>query len=146
MNQERINRMIPVAIQKIKEAKLDDNKDLLVRENGEELLPSNYSSYMDSFGISVRMSGLLQTVAFYEKDEEKDGKKSGNRKLINKLLIEVLAENDESLKGKELLSVVCEKIKDPTEYRKFEERVIEATIACKLAMKTFKKKKVEESE
>ena len=138
MNQERINRMIPVAIQKIKEAKLDDNKDLLVKENGEELLPSNYSSYMDSFGISVRMSGLLQTVAFYEKDEK--------RKPINKLLLEVLAENDESLKGKELLSVVCEKIKDPTEYRKFEERVIEAAIAYKLAMKTFKKKKVEESE
>jgi CRISPR type III-B/RAMP module-associated protein Cmr5 len=139
--------MIPVAIQKIKEY-------LVERENGEELLPSNYSSYMDSFGISVRMSGLLQTVAFYEKDEkkdeekdeEKDGKKDGNRKPINKLLLEVLAENDESLKGKELLSVVCEKIKDPTEYRKFEERVIEATIACKLAMKTFKKKKVEESE
>ena len=138
MNQERINRMIPVAIQKIKEAKLDDNKDLLVKENGEELLPSNYSSYMDSFGISVRMSGLLQTVAFYEKDE--------NKKLINKLLLEVLAENDKSLKEKKLLSVVCEKIEDPTEYRKFEERVIEATIACKLAMKTFKKKKVEESE
>ena len=143
MNQERINRMIPVAIQKI-------NEYLVVRENGEELLPSNYSSYMDSFGISVRMSGLLQTVAFYEKDEkkdeEKDGKKDGNRKLINTLLLEVLAENDKSLKGKELLSVVCEKIKDPTEYRKFEERVIEATIACKLAMKTFKKKKVEERE
>ena len=131
MNQERINRMIPVAIQKI-------NKYLVVRENGEELLPSNYSSYMDSFGISVRMSGLLQTVAFYEKDE--------NKKLINKLLLEVLLENDKSLKDKELLSVVCEKIEDPAEYRKFEERVIEATIACKLAMKTFKKKKVEESE
>jgi CRISPR/Cas system CMR-associated protein Cmr5 small subunit len=130
--------MIPVAIQKIKEAKLDDNKDLLVKENGEELLPSNYSSYMDSFGISVRMSGLLQTVAFYEKDEK--------RKLINKLLLEVLAENDKSLKGKELLSVVCEKIKDPTEYRKFEEHILEAAIAYKLAMKTFKKKKVEESE
>jgi len=138
MNQERINRMIPVAIQKIKEAKLDDNKDLLVKENGEELLPSNYSSYMDSFGISVRMSGLLQTVAFYEKDEK--------RKLINKLLLEVLHENDKSLVGENLLDIVCEKIKDPAEYRKFEERVIEATIACKLAMKTFKKKKVEESE
>lgn len=145
MNQKRIEKMIPIAIEVLPTIPVDsddtksDTKKYIV--NNDELA-SNYSSYIDSFGPTLRQSGLIQVVFFNEKNKD--------RQAINKLIFEVLkqyyGENfdgllDNNKKVDNLKDLVKRFEDDPVKKRKLEKMVLEAVIACKLAMKTFKKVK-----
>jgi len=136
MNQKRIEKMIPIAMVAIV------NLGRILDTEGK--LPSNYSGYVDSFGPTVRQSGLMQAVAFNEKNE--------NRQLINELLFKVIKECEkETLNAfgrygnlKELVASVT--TSDNWKKKKLESLVLEAAVACKLAMRTFPKTKAADSE
>jgi len=136
MNQKRIEKMIPIAMVEIV------NLGRILDTEGK--LPSNYSGYVDSFGPTVRQSGLMQAVAFNEKNE--------NRQLINELLFKVIKECEkETLNAfgrygnlKELVASVT--TSDNWKKKKLESLVLEAAVACKLAMRTFPKTKAADSE
>jgi len=144
MNQKRIEKLIPIAMREIEKI-----QELF---NGEGKLLSNYSGYIDSFGPTVRQSGLMQAVSFNEKNQE--------RQKINKLLFNVLTgykrevleeiagtNNFDSLLG--LVKKVVEKkvVENGStdKKKKLESLILEVVVACKLAMRTFPKEKVEES-
>ena len=131
MNRKRIEMFIPIAIDLI-------NKSGIVKNGG---IPSNYSGYIDTYGPSIRQAGLLQTVSFNEKNEK--------RKKINKLIFEILkkgvGDKFVELNSYQSLNELLKDIeKDNLRKKKLEKLIVEAVIACKLAMKTFKKIEAEE--
>jgi len=131
MNRKRIEMFIPIAMDLINELEI-------VKNGG---IPSNYSGYIDTYGPSIRQAGLLQTVSFNEKNEK--------RKKINKLIFEVLkkgvGDKFVELNSYPSLNELLKDIeKDNFKKKKFEKLIVEAVIACKLAMKTFKKIEAEE--
>lgn len=148
MNQKRIEKMIPIAMDILPtiDAVVNNNRFSILTGGLE--LPSNYSGYIDSFGPTVRQSGLLQAVTFNEKNDK--------RKLINKLLFEVIkkASNDGVIgyfedkisAASDLKGLVISISNSNMEKKKFENIVFETVIACKLAMKTFPKIKAEDNE
>ena len=132
MNRKRIEQMIPIAMDLQKENSLN-----ILNDVGK--LPSNYAGYVSSYGPTIRQSGLLQTVTFNEKEK---------REKINSLFALVLTkagylEND-SLK--KLIDFVKEESKNYTQKMKLQRLILEAIVACKLAMMTFPKIKVEEND
>jgi len=135
MNKKRIEKMIPIAMDAINGSGVLDEQ---------RKLHSNYSGYVDSFGPTVRQSGLMHAVAFNEKNE--------NRQLINELLFKVIKECEkETLNAfgrygnlKELVASVT--TSDNWKKKKLESLVLEAAVACKLAMRTFPKTKAADSE
>lgn len=131
MNRKRIEMFIPIAMDLINELEI-------VKNGG---IPSNYSGYIDTYGPSIRQAGLLQTVSFNEKNEK--------RKKINKLIFEVLKKGVgdkfvELNSYPSLIDLLKDIEKDNLRKKKLEKLIVEAVIACKLAMKTFKKIEAEE--
>lgn len=130
MNKKRIEGMIPIAMDKLKEVGVltDDGK-----------LPSNYSGYVDSYGPTIRQSGVIQAVTFNEK--EKRGK-------INSLIKLILEESGyiASDSNKTLTDIVKEASSTPEEKAKLQSLILEAITACKHAMKTFPKLLVKDSD
>ncbi len=145
MKKDRIEKMLVVAIKKIGEIRIPSTEGGVEKEikflDEDGNLYSNFSGYIDSLGPSIRSSGMLASVAFNEKNEK--------RKLVNKLLFEVIKESgslqntgidftDNDLFGFLLMN-------EDSPYRRFIEDVLfDAIVACKLAMRTFHKVKVEE--
>ncbi len=130
MNRKRIEQIIPIAMDLLKENSLS-----ILNKGGK--LPSNYVGYISSYGPTISQSGLLQTVAFNEK--EKRGK-------INSLLALVLAKAGflENTTPNKLIDFAKEASKNYTQKMKLQRLILEAIVACKLAMMTFPKIKVEE--
>lgn len=130
MNRKRIEQMIPIAMDLLKENSLS-----ILNDDGK--LPSNYASYVSSYGPTINQSGLLQTVAFNEKEK---------REKINSLLALVLAKAGylENTSPKKLIDFVKEASIYYVQKMKLQRLILEAIVACKLAMMTFPKIKVEE--
>lgn len=130
MNRKRIEQMIPIAMDLLKENSLS-----ILNYDGK--LPSNYASYVSSYGPTISQSGLLQTVAFNEKEK---------REKINSLLALVLAKAGflENTTPNKLIDFAKEASKNYTQKMKLQRLILEAIVACKLAMMTFPKIKVEE--
>ncbi len=130
MNKKRIERMIPIAMDALK-----DTTSMILTKDGK--LPSNYSGYIDSYGPTIKQSGILQAVAFNEKEQ---------RENINSLLALVLTKAGyiENTSLKRLIVFVKEASTDYAQKTKLQTLIFEAIIACKLAMRTFPKIKVED--
>jgi CRISPR/Cas system CMR-associated protein Cmr5 small subunit len=115
MNKKRVEALIPFAMEEIaknfeKEGKVD----------------KIYSSYLASFGPSVITSGVLMSVMFYSGDEKK-------RKIID--LMGKVLKDGKYIENENLIEFVKENY-----YKnrlKTTELVIDANIACKLAIRTF---------
>lgn len=133
MNKKRIEEMIPIAMDILKANSLE------ILTNGK--LPSNYSGYVDSYGPTVRQSGLLQTVTFNEKEK---------REKINRLLELVLKKKGyiENTSSKKLFELVKEAEESGNNDKKAKMRglILEAIVACKHAMRTFPKLVVKDSD
>lgn len=130
MNRKRIEQMIPIAMDLLKENSLSILND-------DKKLPSNYASYVSSYGPTIRQSGLLQTVTFNEKEK---------REKINSLLALVLTKAGylENTPLKRLIDFVKETSIYYAQKTKLQRLILEAIVACKLAMMTFPKIKVED--
>jgi len=129
MNKKRIENMIPIAMNIIEsnDCKLLETLNKSIGDE-EKVIPSRYFGYIASYGPTVRQSRLLQTVSFYDKED---------RKRINTLIFKILRNvkiiNDSD--GKNLVTCTKNKLNDAT----WKSKVLEAIIASKLAMRTFKK-------
>ncbi len=135
MNKKRIEQLIPIAMELIKE------KEYQIL-NQDKKLPSNYAGYVKSYGPTIKLSGLCQAVAFNEKGSEEVARKDKEkveRWKINKLLLGMLKKIGYPLASdsQRLIEVVEKVSKGPVEKRKFQNLLLEAIIACKLAMLTF---------
>jgi CRISPR-associated protein Cmr5 len=130
MNKNRIEKMIPNAMDELKTIGIltDDGR-----------LPSNYSGYIDSYGPTIRQSGLMQAVAFNEKVK---------REKINSLIKLVLEKRGyiETTPNKKLIDIVKEASNNSEEKAKLQRLILEAITACKHAMRTFPKIIVKDSD
>jgi len=120
MNQ-KVNELIPTAIEAIKK--------YLVSPEGSLKVASEYKGYIASLGPSIIQSGLLPALAFYSKSSDRT---QADRTLVIKAITEIIgldAENDS------LLAIAIGK--DQTEQNELEDKVMNAIIALKLALRTF---------
>ncbi|MHB8581518.1 MAG: hypothetical protein ACYDA4_16870 [Ignavibacteriaceae bacterium] len=138
MNQKNIDMLIPAAV-----TYLSDNKNEIVKDGNVE---SELSSYLSSFGPTIRQASMMKSLAVYT---EKDSK--AKRHLISNLIKQVLLITNVIDKkyedpNKDLLYVYLENIKDKDELDRieFEDKILEAIIACKLALSLFHIKKKNE--
>jgi len=117
MNKKYIDKLIPKAIKSL---------NSLV-ENG--TIDKVYQGYLASFGPTVIQSGLLQTVMFYSADE----KKNKVIKIMYKLIKDDLNASQDSMK---------DFLIEEENYKKIstKNKILEANIACKLSIRTFKLK------
>ena len=131
MNNRRIEKMIVPAMEILKE------KDTGILKK--DTIPSKFNGYIASFGPSVVQAGMLQTLAFYSRDDG-EGKE---RKKINALIRKTLIESEYLKKSKNnsLLDALKDKLSSPDSSERiyWKTLVLEASVACKLAMRTFLK-------
>lgn len=113
MNNKNIERLIPKAI------------NLLQNFPKEKV----YQGYLASFGPTVITSGILQSVAFYSGDDKK-------KKVIN-LMFNLIKED---LKTNQ--STLLDTLNENENYKNYaiKNKILEASIACKLAIRTFELK------
>lgn len=133
---ERINDLIPKAIIAIKDAKIADNNNCVQKE---------FKGYVSSIGASIIQTGLLPTLAFYHNDSGKKAKSSW----ILKCILKIIAPNQNNTL---LISYVIDSCKpqaqnsnnirlgdlDKEKLSLIEEDIMDAVIAIKLALITYK--------
>lgn len=112
MPKRNVEKLIPFALEAINEMMKDKQCNI----------ESEFSGYISSFGPSVIMAGLRQTVLFYEVKE----------KCVNKLIWNIMGEMGWQNKNTSILELVNN---DNNLLSK--NRVLEVIVACKLAIRTF---------
>ncbi|MEG8947976.1 type III-B CRISPR module-associated protein Cmr5 [Rosettibacter firmus] len=139
MNLKKVDELIPVAIQLLEDPE-DDFKNIKTTENK---ISSKYVGYIASFGPSVIQAGMAKTLAFYKKSGTAD------RSVITNFIKHVLIKGNSDLKldkNKDLLTLYLENTNNqPTLKRlNFRDKILEAALACKLAMFTYETKEEEQ--
>jgi len=133
---EKINNLIPKAIQAIKNSGIE--KASVVKKE--------YKGYISSMGASIIQAGLLATLAFYQNDS---GKKANSSNLLKAILL--LIKPGDSTETNLIKYIIDHSKKDNTTGQHvsvgdldldklyiLEEEVSDALIALKLALRTFK--------
>lgn len=128
---KNIEILIPSAIEIVKTDVLNNSKEV----------PKEFNGYISSFGASITMSGLLPTLVFYSQE----GKSKGNRrsvidsieKIIKKNYPNLLVPDDTLLKK----IITLKQQQTTTEFIRLHEKIKEAAIALKLAIRIFPKSK-----
>ena len=124
---------------------IEDNS---IAKNGE--VPNEYKGYIDTFGASIVQNGLIPAVLFFENkggsgDKEKENIYENRKKLL-KAILYVLKEKDDS-KSPGTSSTMYEYIKyregKGEDAKRIRQDIVDAAIAVKLALRTFKFKKNE---
>jgi len=138
----KINKLIPLAVEAIRESKIADNKDFVKKE---------FKGYISSMGASILQAGLLPTIAFFANDEGKNAKSSDLLKAVHIVI------TDNNVNVQTLFEYVIDKTKkdnlparqdnkirmndlDMNKLYLMEEEISDALIAIKLALRTFKLK------
>ncbi len=120
MYNKNLEKLIPITLNIIEKYKNEMSKEGKIK--------SEFNGYFASFGPSVLMAGLNQTVMFFDDKDKKD------KRLVNKIIFEILKEmkwNDEKQNLEELVLKYNPLIKS---------RVLEVVTSCKLAIRTFELK------
>ena len=142
MKNKQVDRLIKPALELVEE---EFKKELTAND----AIPGGYLSALSSFGGALIQSGALPACALYLKSSESETDKSRLIKILMKLVQKqggfTNDEPEEEVKDKneKLLGQIID------EYEKdknlFKQRLMNATIALKLSLRTFKLKKEEES-
>ena len=112
MNKKNIDKLIPNAIIKLKELQGKDGA-----------IDKVYQGYLASFGPTVISSGIIKTVTIYI-DESESNKK---RKKVTNIMFSLIDEDPKAF---------IQESKNLTNYA-MKNKILEANIACKLAIRTF---------
>lgn len=131
----KIEYLIPAALEAIDSVfKPDIEKDGIA---------SGYQSAISGFGASLLQMGLLPTISVYE-DEGSDA--AIVRKNILRVLVKIVLHKDSRFSAKDRLhnstnSLIKRIANDDFPQNEFKESLIKASIAFKLAIRTYKLKK-----
>lgn len=124
---KNLERLIPKAMKAVKKCLANDKDEV----------PSAYNGYISSMGASIVQMGLLPTLAFYSygKDDNKARSKENRPDLLKAILEVIKEEKEEETK---LLDYALEVEKNPKkDLRELQQKVVQAAIAIKLAIRTF---------
>lgn len=120
---QRIEKYIPDAIKLIKEVGIANCKGEVLNE---------FNGYFSSFGAAIVQSGLKPALAFFS-NETRAKERSKLLKAIYKLIVDKNAPKD--VEAKKLLEYV---IANPNDEEQLKAKIIDASIALKLAVRTYK--------
>jgi len=126
MSKKEIERMIPLTFKAI--------ETCIIKKEGH--IDKVYKGYIESFGPTVIQSGLLPAICLYEK---KGTSSEGDKKCIIKAIQYILQDyfeekNDTKADSKGGFLELVEKKPDKAECK---EKIMNAVIALKLAIRTF---------
>jgi len=119
MSKKNIEKYIPQALEAVKELRKKLNK---------EEIPSEFNSYISSFGASIIQSGLLPTIAMYQ---HKSDNRAYDITLIPSMILHIL---DKNKKNSTLLEYAIDH-KDKTWLK---DQILDISVALKLSIRTFK--------
>jgi CRISPR type III-B/RAMP module-associated protein Cmr5 len=129
--------LIPKAVQAINELEI---------ANSVGQVPNEFKGYIDSFGAAIVHNGLIPAVVFYESkgkdtaDEEKQTIEKNRNKLMRAIL-QLLPHQEEKKSSSyenTLYNYILHRKHQGHHMRKIRQDVVDAGIAMKLALKTFK--------
>ncbi len=120
---QQVEKFIPLAIELIREVGI-------ANEKGE--VPSEFNGYFSSFGAAVVQSGLKPALAFFS-NEERVKERSKILKAVYKLVT-----GNQATNAGELLDHV---IRNADKEESLKANIIDAAVALKLAVRTYKLKK-----
>ncbi|MCX6578825.1 MAG: hypothetical protein NT166_01415 [Candidatus Aminicenantes bacterium] len=146
---KRIDKLIPTAINAI-----TDNHIPV-----KNCVPNEYKGYIDTFGAGIVQNGLIPAIIFYETAEGKPGEsntadkeKKGiyeNRNKLMKAILQVIRENKKEVYPPAvdtLFEYVMAKKNAKMEEKQIRQKVVDAAIAVKLALRTFAMQKKDEND
>lgn len=120
-----IQNILPAAIKAVEDMVLVEKK-----------VPKEFNGYISSFGASVITSGLLPTIVFFSQE----GKGKGNRTSVILALEQILKEKSPGLLANErLIEKVKTMVVKNEDMQHLQEKIMEAAIALKLAIRIFPK-------
>lgn len=120
MSKKRVEDYIPIAL-RVLEDKFKDGK-----------IPSEYNGYISAFGAGIVQSGLKPTIAIYE---NKSASTKSEKDRLTRIILKII---DKETKEESLLRYVINSKKD---IGFLKEKIKDASIAIKLAIRTFELKK-----
>jgi len=104
--------------------------EVLNEKFGSEVIPSIYQGYISSFGVGIIQIGLLPTLLFFSKGNSEG---SSDKKLIIAMIQRVLEEEY----TQELFNYALEHRNQEAELTRLTEKIKEASVALKFAMRLF---------
>ena len=122
MHNRNLEKLIPICMKVIKSLSDTNEKDMKTK-NG---IKKEFNGYFASFGPSVIMAGLNQTVSFYA-----DASKKSKQGYVNTIIWDVLKD----MKWAEEEGSLSSYVSNGDILRK--NRVLEVVTACKLSIRTF---------
>jgi CRISPR type III-B/RAMP module-associated protein Cmr5 len=129
--------LIPKAVQAINELGIADPAGQVRNE---------FKGYIDSFGAAIVYNGLIPAVVFYESKSKDTADKEKqtieiNRDKLMQAILQLLPHQEEkpsSSTGNTLYNYILNRKHQGHPVRKIQQDVVDAGIAIKLALKTFK--------
>jgi len=103
----------------------------------EKEVPKEFNGYISAFGASVIMSGLLPTMVFFSQE----GKSKGDRTCVLKSIEQILVKSETLAKDENLLETVLKLYKSPEQLDQLQNKIQQAGVALKLAIRIFPKSK-----
>lgn len=147
----RLSKLLPPAVASIKR--------VLAEPAGENPIKREYQGYISSFGASVKQMGLLPTLAAFASEKVTGGSKENKGDLLT-ILHEVIVDDasgmpdtlksklktkrhrvtntDTNVEHEQLFQYALDIAKDDTQFRAFRSHLLDAAVAVKLAIRTFK--------
>ncbi len=127
---KHIQKIIPVAIEAAQEKMVNKNNKINKEFNG----------YISSFGASIISAGILPTIVFFNQK----GDSSSDRTSIIPAIETILKSQGYIQKDEQLLKRIKELVKNSNQKHQLDfltEKIMDAVIALKLAIRTFEKTK-----
>jgi CRISPR-associated protein Cmr5 len=126
-----IEKLIPFAIDAVKNKMEEEMKTGVVNKA--------YKGYISSLGAGIIQSGLLPTLAMYKGAEKSENKKADTGKLLDAIFY-VIVNNHEPdvINEKNLFSYALQALKAHENRQTVINEIMNASIAIKLAIRTFK--------
>jgi CRISPR-associated protein Cmr5 len=126
----KIDKLIPAAMKAVTAFVIINKK-----------VPREFNGYISSFGASVISSGLLPTIVFFSQE----GKSNGDRTSVIKAIEAILKTKfpDFFKPSQTLLDVVVENVPQNNYDARLVEKIQDAAIALKLAIRIFPKSEKE---
>lgn len=122
-----VEKLIPAAIVAV------TNK---MAKNG--IVNTAYKGYISAFGAGIIQSGLLPTLAMYKGNEDSDKKKAESGHLLNAIYEVVKSKYVQKPEENNLFDYALREMKQPDNRQKVINDILNASVAVKLAIRTFK--------